>query len=266
MTRQRIGRLMPRLASQRGLSLVEATVILMVLSALTAMLAPAAGAYLDEARNTKAKSDVEVMGAGIDQLLRNVGLPCISDSPTNAATPTATGPCALNNRVELLISGSSLSANKPVLSTTVTAFAAPASTASAASLNWSNQGGGGSEVADAWKGFMDAHLVTNSAGYTGVSFTAGGGPLPAIGWRGAYVNGTADVDPWGYIYQANTAFLTVSPDATDGTGTGQRRGGWTSNVIVISAGSNGVVQTSFGTSGAKAVGDDIIYVVQGATR
>ena len=113
---------------------------------------------------------------------------------------------------------------------------------------------------------MDRHLVTNAAGYTAVTFTSGGGPRAGIGWRGAYLNGPTDVDPWGYAYQANTLFLTAASDAADGTGTGQRRGGWTSNVMVLSAGSNGVVQTAFGVAGATGVGDDVLYVVQGATR
>lgn len=252
-----------RLAPERGLSLVEATIILAVLLVLTATMAPATGAYINEARNVKAKADVETIGAGIDQLLQNVGLTCVSLAPTSLATPTSTAPCSKANRVELLVSGSSLSTNKPAVASA--AFTAGTLIASAASVNWS---GGTSEVADAWKGLMNNHLVTNSAGYTAVNFTNGGGPKQGIGWRGAYLNGPLDVDPWGYIYQANTLFLAVAPDATNGNLTGERLGGWTSNVLVVSAGSNGVIQTPFGatTGGTAAVGDDIIYVVQGATR
>ena len=113
---------------------------------------------------------------------------------------------------------------------------------------------------------MDNQFVTNSAGYASPSFTAGGGPRAGIGWRGAYLDGPIDVDPWGYAYQASTVFLVTASDAADGTGAGQKRGGWTSDVVVLSAGSNGVVQTPFGSSNTIAVGDDVISVVQGATH
>jgi type II secretory pathway pseudopilin PulG len=240
--------------SERGLSLVEVTIILSTLAVLTAAVAPAAGTYIDNARNTKAKEDVEAIGGAIDQVLRDTGLLCLSLNGTSCAN-AATG------RVELLVSGTAVGSNEPTVVTS--AYVAPASTASAVNLNWA---GGSNEVAEARRDLMDRHLSANGAGYAAVGFTSGGGPRPALGWRGAYLTGPIDVDPWGYAYQANTVFLAVASDAADGTGTGQRRGGWTQNVLVLSAGANGVVQTAFGTAGATGVGDDVIYVMQGATR
>ena len=243
-----------RLAPEAGLSLVEATIILMVLSILTAVVAPAAGSYIENARNTKAKEDTEAIGSAIDQVISNTGIPCLSFDGTSCAN-TVTG------RVELLVSGDTVGSNEPTVVTT--AYVATTGIASAANVNWA---GGTNEVADARRDLMDDQLVTNAPGYSTVSFTAGGGPRAGIGWRGAYLNGPIDVDPWGYVYQANTIFLTTASDATDGTSTGQLRGGWISNVMVLSAGSNGTVQTAFGSTGASATGDDIVYVVQGATR
>ena len=248
--------------AERGLSLVEATIILMVLSVLTAAIAPSAGAYLEESRNVKAEKDVGLIGAAIDQLLRDTGVRCVSESPTTAATPTASSPCSLSNRVELLVSGTSLTTNEPAAVVT-SAVSVTASTATNASMNWS---GGTDEVVDAAKSLMDSHLVTNTTGYTAAVFTGGGGPRAGVGWRGAYVNGPIDLDPWGYIYQANTVFLTTASDAADGTTDGTRRGGWSYDVMVISAGSNATIQTAFGSSGATAAGDDVVYVVQGSTR
>jgi type II secretory pathway pseudopilin PulG len=240
--------------AEQGLSLVETTIVLVVLSVLTAVVAPAAGSYIEGARNTKAKKDAETIGAAMDQLLGNTGMLCLSLNGSSCANSTT-------GRVELLVSGAAVGLNEPTVVTT--SFAAPASTASATSLNWA---GGTGEVADARRDLMDRQFVTNAAGYTAVGFTGGGGPKAGIGWRGAYLNGPIDVDPWGYAYQANTVFLAVASDAADGTGAGQRRGGWTNNVMVISAGSNGVIQTAFGSTGASGAGDDIVYVVQGATR
>lgn len=246
---------MRRLRSDAGLSLVEATIILMTLAILTAAVAPTAGGYLEGARQARAREDVEAIGGAIDELLRNTGLLCVSKSPASAT------PCTIVNRVELLVSGSSITANEATVATS--AFAAPASTASAANLNWA---GHSNEVGDAWKDLMDNHLVTNSVTYTSPSFTGGGGPRVGVGWRGPYLSGPIDVDPWGNSYQAGTLFLAVASDAAAGSTAGQRQGGWTSDVVVISAGSNGVVQTAFGATATSAVGDDVIFVLQGGTH
>jgi type II secretory pathway pseudopilin PulG len=259
MNAARIGR--TGLGAEQGLSLVEATIILMVLATLTAVVAPAAGPYIENARNTKAKEDVEVIGSAIDQLLRDTASACVSASPAASMSPASTAPCAIANRVELLVSGAALNTDEPEVATS--AYGASTSIASANSLNWA---GGSGEVGDANKKLMDAHLVTNTAGYTAAVFTGGGGPRTGIGWRGAYLNGPMDVDPWGHVYQANTIFLAVAHNATNSTGTGELRGGWVSDVMVISAGSNGVVQTAFGATGATAVGDDVVYVLQGGTH
>ena len=93
-----------------------------------------------------------------------------------------------------------------------------------------------------------------------------GGPRNGIGWRGVYLNGPIDVDPWGYVYQANTLFFATANDSAAGTGEGQRSGGWSSEVMVISAGPNGVIQTPFGGTATSAAGDDLVYAVQGATQ
>jgi Tfp pilus assembly protein PilE len=248
---------MNRTSSERGLSLVEVTIILMVLSALTAMMAPSASSYIESARGTKAKADIEAIGSAIDQVLRNTGLSCLSKNGTSCANVANTG------RVELLVSGTVVGDNEPVVVTA--SFVAPASTASGLNLNWA---GGTSEVDDTRRDTVERQLVTNGAGYTAPNFSQSN-LVVGVGWRGPYINGPADVDPWGYSYQANTVFLNVATDATDGTTAGTRRGGWVNPVMVLSAGSNGVVQTSFGvagTAGATPVGDDIVYVLQGTTN
>jgi Tfp pilus assembly protein PilE len=258
-------------SSELGMSLVEATIILMVLAVLTAVVAPSIGDYVEDARQTKAKEDVEAIGTGILRLLRDTGLPCLSTSPGSS-------PCSLANRVDLLVS----SGNEPAV--TAAAFdpgadalinTAADQTAGSATVNWAGASGvagaGATNVpiAAGDRATVDAQLVSNTAGYTAVSFTTAGGPQAGLGWRGAYVTGPVGADPWGFVYQANTVFLSTATDATDGTGVGEMRGGWPYDVIVISAGSNGSVQTKFGDStngGSVAVGDDVIYTVQGATR
>src|SRR5687767_8655862 len=104
-----------RLRSDAGMSLVEATIILMVLAILTAVIAPSAGDYVSDARATKAKEDVEAIGMAIIRTTRDTGLPCISRDPQ-----PITSACNLaDNTAELLTSATTVGGNEP----TVTAAA-----------------------------------------------------------------------------------------------------------------------------------------------
>jgi type II secretory pathway pseudopilin PulG len=93
---------MQKLNSERGMSLVEATIILMVLAILTSVLAPSLGDYVNEARHVKVKEDLETLGQGIYRLLRDTGLPfplrVAGSSPSRSTT----------NRVDLLVSEGSI--------------------------------------------------------------------------------------------------------------------------------------------------------------
>lgn len=242
-----------RMNGQRGLSLVEATIILMVLSVLTAVVAPSIGDYVDEAKNTKAKEDVEAIGTAIVRLTRDIGQPCLQK---------AAGACSKANRVDLLFSAG----NDPGIDTSAgfaVTFTFPAGTGQdAGAINWKAIGATAPTETDT----PDNQFVTNNPAYAGPSYTAGGGPKAGLGWRGSYLSGPIGQDPWGNRYEASTAFLTVATDASAGSTEGLLSGGWASDVIVISAGSNGVLQTPYGSAGGNAKGDDVTYVVSGTTR
>src|SRR3972149_4615276 len=51
------------LSTQRGLSLTEVTIMLSVLSVLTAVLSPTVGDYVEDARRVKASEDVQVLAS-----------------------------------------------------------------------------------------------------------------------------------------------------------------------------------------------------------
>jgi hypothetical protein len=246
----------------------------MTLAILTAVIAPAAGDYIEEARNVKAKEDVEAIGTGILRLLRDTGLPCVSNDASVAA------PCSLTTRVDVLVSGGS----SPGV--TGGAYSVPAGDITqpggdAASVNWVGAtstvvGGANNDtnVPIAQTDTVDNQLVKNTPAGNGAKayssaslFTAGGGPRAGIGWRGAYLTGPIGADPWGTMYEANTVFLTPASNATaSAAAEGDRYSGWKRDVVVVSAGSNGTLETTFGADGTTAAGDDIIYTVQGASR
>jgi hypothetical protein len=239
------------------MSLVEATIILMVLLLLTAVMSPAIGDYVEDARNTKGKEDVEALGTSINRLQRDVGA-CLKADATLA--------CTLVNRIEILYSTGPNVVAADLNTVTAVDFVSAGNIT--ADLNWDDDDAVG--VGDTF----ESQFVLNTPAYNSPAQTTPtgytqSGPLAGLGWRGAYLTSPLGADPWGKIYLANVVFLSVATNATAGTAEGNTRGGWSRDTIVISAGPNGIFDTPLGgnaTYGTNRQGDDLIYVVRGDTR
>jgi type II secretory pathway pseudopilin PulG len=249
----------PSIRTQAGMSLIEATIILMILFVLTAVLSPSINDYVGDARQTKAKEDVEAIGGAIVRLIRDTGLPfpVLNPQATTANLRLAA------NRVDLMISDGLIPTSDDLgisgANGANTFFVANA-------VDWDDTDGAADQIAN-----MNPHLAYNTIdanGLTGryslVTFPAAGGPRVGLGWRGAYLTGPIGPDPWGNRYGANTVFLNAAANATGATGTNQ-------DAFVLSAGNDGVVSTDMeGTgalsSGTRAEGDDVIFVISGTTR
>src|SRR3954470_19849354 len=93
-------------SGESGMSLIEATVILAVISLLTAILAPAVRAYVLSAQQVAAKKDVEEINAGLTRFLTDVGEAWVLRSGARTGTATDQGAPfhAAANRVDLLVS------------------------------------------------------------------------------------------------------------------------------------------------------------------
>jgi type II secretory pathway pseudopilin PulG len=72
------------LKANDGMSLVEATIILMVLMLLTSVLAPSIYDYVVDARMVKVKEDCEAIGVSVMRLVRDVG-PCLKNASTDTS-------------------------------------------------------------------------------------------------------------------------------------------------------------------------------------
>jgi hypothetical protein len=81
-------------AGQRGMSLVEATIILLVLMVVTSVLAPSIYDFVVDARMVKVKEDCEAIGVSVVRLVHDVG-PCLK---------VGAGDCAGSNRAQVLYS------------------------------------------------------------------------------------------------------------------------------------------------------------------
>lgn len=95
-------------------------------------------------------------------------------------------------------------------------------------------------------------LVTNAPGYTMKSATGG------FGWNGPYLSSGIGADAWNYRYSVNIGLM----DPTQGTKTAA--GATKSVVWVLSAGSNGQIETPHNQpiTSAAVGGDDIAVQVQ----
>ncbi len=248
------------LKGQHGMSLVEVTIILMVLALVTSVLAPSVADYLNDAKQIKAKEDVEAIGVTILRVTRDIGTPCLKLSAASA--------CTKANRVDILVSDGPTIATTDLIGVATTAFSH--TDINGASVNWNSTGN---------RDTMERQFATNAPLYgtpatsSPTGYTKPGPWLVGLGWRGSYTATPIGPDPWGKPYVSNTVFLAVATDATAGTAEGQLSGGWSRDVIVLSMGSNSLIDSAIAgfTSGnqqyiTRREGDDIVFTVSGDTR
>jgi len=244
-----------RLSGARGLSLIEVTVVLLVLMTLTGVLAPSIMDFVHDAQWVKAKEDCEAIGVSVVRLMRDVG-PCLKLD--------GTGGCTKANRVDLLYSDGPDVTPADVGGEAAAGFNGGGNTAGP--LNWHT---------DSARGDSMQHQLVDNGGGSGYPSPADlgtydhAGPGAGLGWRGAYLSSPVGPDPWGHRYLVNTVFLAVARDADAGSGDGQRSGGWSRDTFCISAGPNGQYETPFGGNaayGADRRGDDLIFIISGDTR
>jgi hypothetical protein len=189
-------------------------------------------------------------------MVRDTGLPCATKNPLNF--------CELGDRVDLLVS----TGEEP--SVTAASTALTAGSATDVSINWA---GHADEPAAGNLDTMENQLVLNTPNYNDASDNgtmSSGGPRSGLGWRGAYLANPIGPDPWGRMYQSNTIFLGVGTNAPAGTTEGLLSGGWIKDVIVVSSGRNGIMETPFAGSANGGTGatdsDDVFFVISGSTR
>ncbi len=255
--------------SQSGMSLVEATIILLVLMLLTGVLAPSIYDYVNDAMDVKVKEDCEAIGTAIARLQRDA--PCISIRPN-----LPNGGCDVPDRADLLTSNGPPALG--LMGAAAVPFAPPlgAVVLFGGVMNWDST----------WPGrnvdTLEDHLTRNMtiAGfaypYNHNSFVTPG-PLFGQGWRGAYVSSPIGADPWGHKYYVNTVFLdaygaliAVPPPCAV---TDEGCYGWTFDTFCLSAGRNGFIETAFADNrpfpsagGINRLGDDFTYAISGNTR
>lgn len=241
------------LTNARGLSLVEVTIMLLVLMLLTGVLAPSIFDFVKDAQWVKVKEDCEAIGISVARLTRDIG-PCLKFNGTDK--------CTKSNRVDLLYSDGPDVTTASLTDDATTAYNNAGNIAM--SLNWSTDDIRGDSMEHQ---FVDNHPGYPSPAVFGNYFAVG--PMFGLGWRGAYLSPPIGPDPWGNRYLVNSVFLSVAIDAACGGCEGERSGGWSRDTFCISPGPNALYQTAFGGNYKRGVtrrGDDFIFIISGDTR
>jgi len=236
---------------QKGLSLVEVTIMLLVLMLLTSVLAPSIMDFVHDAQWVKVKEDCEAIGISFSRLTRDVG---------SCVKMVGSGSCTKDNRADVLVSFGSTPTSEPGDYTNANI--------KDGSVNWNTATN---------TSLMDDQFVTNKAGYltpydkNSLQFLAEYpvGPQFNLGWRGAYLAPQIGPDPWGNRYYVNSVFSSVT---TDGNGAYQGNPGnwWENDVFCLSAGPNSIIQTPIAKNapnyGTDRAADDFVFVIQGSSR
>jgi type II secretory pathway pseudopilin PulG len=159
---------------QRGITLIEATIVLTVAAILASAAAPVASRTLDRAKLARASDDAKAIKTAIDNFVN--GFTSFTPFTTTGANGGAT--------VEMLVSDGDI----PSSAIGATIWDDVVNPAAAAEVD-----------------FLERHLVTNAPGGAGAYTTAGAGP-----WRGAYINAPIDPDPWGNRYAVNVNYFRTA--------------------------------------------------------
>jgi type II secretory pathway pseudopilin PulG len=236
-----------RLTNERGMTIIETTVILSVLFILAGVMSPIVSESITTARAVKAKSDASMIAMGLINFQKDLGADALSIG--GAATAAQT----LGLADVLATEGTQPSVEDAESGVSIAAFDLLARPGGG-----TGDGRGDSNRAQRRKwldmstGALDDHLLTNRRGYR---FRR---PGEYGGWNGPYLSAEIKGDPWGNQFLINAVWLDGGGSATDRLGNRRRA------VFVVSAGTNGIIETPFDQpiTEARAFGDDIVMRIQ----
>ncbi len=202
------------MASEAGVTLVEATIMLAVAAIIAAAAAPVTSRAIDRTRLSRAQTDTLAIATGINNFIAEF----------TAFSPFTTTGLSTGTTIGMLVGDGDI----------------PSTVGAGGSASWTSPV---NVAAVPPVDFLERHLNTNTPGGTGAYTTAGTAP-----WRGAYLNGPVDPDPWGNRYAINVLYLRTAPTSND--------------VIVLSSGPDEEVNTPFTVDGIVPGSDDIFAIVR----
>lgn len=250
---------------QAGWSLVELTIILIVLSILCAILMPVIGRFVRNAKICRAREDIGAIGMSmwmyINDTANSYFLRDGAKSYDGGAFSSRPFQGDNTNVVVLLVSDGDIPHLGPGGNAT---WVAPVDF----------------DLVD----FFEYHLVTNRPGNdvthryrTPLDLTnngadpmfsrdSSGGFNSEFAWRGPYITAPIDPDPWGNRYMSNVAMLNPVSDSDNTTTAIQAQGGLTFDCIVVTAGPDEEIETDYLVDGLTPDDDDLMITVSANSR
>ena len=257
----------------RGWSLIELTIILIVLSILCAILAPVIGRFVRNARIIRCREDVQAIGNCMWMFMEDTALPCFlkDGSPNPAGGAGGSRPVlAASNRVNLLVSDGLIPVMNPAVNSGPNWWCWPANFADNVDFfeNHIVRNMPGGNVANAYLTPLD--LDKGVGGPLGSDWMfarrSSGGFNSEFAWRGPYMTGPIDPDPWGNRYASNVIYLDPCVGGDPNNVATQGVSGWTYDCVVLSAGPDGEVDTFYSVDGLTPGDDDILYTLSANSR
>lgn len=252
----------PRDASAAGFTLVEVSIILMVLAVLSLTLLPGIGNYLRDARLARARGDLDAIAKAIDRFLDDtaeVAFRCFGNGKRETTGSAHSDPSSPDPWyvVDVLVSDGDI----------------PDSGAPEDVWRWR-------EPVDGHRvDTLVNHLVQNSPGndhrarYRTPEDLLTGAPSPQFAfmgqqgfnarfaWRGPYLSAPVRSDPWGNRYAVNVRYLDPGSDSSEWNPHGHIQ-----DVFILSAGPDEEIDTPFAIDGVVPGDDDLIRVISGGSR
>jgi prepilin-type N-terminal cleavage/methylation domain-containing protein len=222
---------MHRPRAARGFTLIEMALVLGVIAAILAALAPAAFTYIRDAQITQAQNDANQIGRAIHTFMEHTAL-----QPYKNGTTTATPKVSAK---EAGVDFECLYGPGTMFTTTTDATTSDSWTSASPDVQCDS-----GTVRDT----LENHLITNTPGGSGTKNYVTTGKLA---WRGPYLP-SVPPDPWGNAFLVNI-------------GKGDPSASPKKAVFVISAGPDGILNTSSDAARNAVVtpsGDDIIARIQ----
>jgi type II secretory pathway pseudopilin PulG len=254
--------------SEAGLTLIESSVILAVISLLTAILAPEVQGYIDRARQARTREDEQTIATAVQNFISDVGESqfLLDGNGASAGTPPTRTDAG---RVNLLVSDGDIpllaaANNTSTLWTSIVNAAGTVDTLEN-HLVENARNTAGAEPKDTAKRYRTPSDINTGGGGGNIDFARAesGGFNAPYAWRGPYLRGPVDSDPWGNRYAVNTVFLDPTVTAT----IGGVNGAFVAadyprlDVFVLSAGPDEEIDTPVAQDGAVPGDDDFIYIV-----
>jgi hypothetical protein len=201
-----------RVRAERGITLIEVSVILVATVSIVGALLPSITSVVRRAESTAASTAMTDISDQLLQMLVDL----------NYTGPTIDG-VKNGTRVELLVSDGDI----------------PRDVSVTGSASWQSTVNLTTGLTD----FIAFHLILNTPrGSAANAYTLSGGNP----WRGTYLTGPVDPDPWGNRYAVNVEFL----------------GGSANDVVVYSAGQDEEIDTQYSANPVVAADDDLILLVE----